>query len=202
MPAIDAAHDFAHITRVAVQTLKIYTAEVFIRDEREPSSQETENCLIAGLLHDCVPVAKNSPLRKESSRLSSEQAREWLCGFSPVRIDLIADAILDHSYSSGRTPKSLLGEALRDADRLEALGAIGLYRVIATGVSMNAQLFDPADPWAERRPLDDIKYSVDHFYTKLLKLPETFRTEAARIEAKKRADYLQGFLDQLKHEIG
>ena len=85
---------------------------------------------------------------------------------------------------------------------MEALGAIGLYRVIATGVAMGAELFHEEDPWAKSRELDDRKFSVDHFFTKLLKLPETFRTTAAKVEARKRANYLQGFVDQLRAEIG
>ena len=115
---------------------------------------------------------------------------------------VIQAAILDHSYSGGRTPGSLIGKSLQDADRLEALGALGLYRTIATGVSMGAALFDQADPFASNRKLDDRSFTLDHFFTKLLKLPETFQTGSARNEARNRAHYLQGFVEQLKHELG
>jgi len=200
---VDAGHDFSHIERVARMTVEIYSKESKTR-RHVATREEIDACTVAALLHDCVPVPKNSPLRKESSRLASEKAREWLVEleWAPKSINEICDAILDHSFSSGRTPRSLLGEALQDADRLEALGAIGLYRVIATGVSMGAELFNSDDPWAKSRELDDRKYSIDHFFTKLLKLPETFRTAAAKEEAKKRTDYLQGFVDQLRGEIG
>jgi uncharacterized protein len=114
---------------------------------------------------------------------------------------VIVDAIRDHSYSGGRIPTTLIGKALQDADRLEALGALGLYRTIATGVSMGTLLFDPEDPWAERRALDDKRFTIDHFSVKLLKLPETFQTLAAKNEAVARARYLTGFLDQLKREL-
>ena len=184
--------------------MELYAQEIINQEQREIKPEEVDACLVSAFLHDCVPVPKNSPLRKESSRLASEKAREWLSeiNWEPRdQIDVICGAIIDHSFSSGRIPATLLGECLQDADRLEALGAIGLYRTIATGVSMGAALFDANDPWAEHRELDDKKYSIDHFFTKLLKLPESFRTTSARQEAEKRAQYLRGFVDQLKSEL-
>ncbi len=201
---IDAGHDFSHIERVAKLTLQIFTEELKGLESRAPTSVEQDACIVAALLHDCVPIAKNSPLRKESSRLASEKAREWLdeVNFAneSVRAD-IAGAILDHSFSSGRVPTTLLGRSLQDADRLEALGALGLYRTIATGVSMGTSLFDVNDPWATHRDLNDQKFTIDHFFAKLLKLPDTFRTQAARNEAQRRKKFLEVFLDQLKSEI-
>jgi uncharacterized protein len=200
----DAAHDFSHMIRVARMTIDIYARETEANESRGIHAEEVDACIVAALLHDCVPVPKNSPLRKESSRLSSEKAREWLleCEWPTGWVDPICGAIRDHSYSAGHTPSTLLGESLQDADRLESLGAIGLYRTIATGVSMDCTLFDAADPWAKNRELDDRRFSVDHFFTKLFKLPASFCTKAAREEAVRRANFLQSFIDQLKHEIG
>jgi uncharacterized protein len=199
----DSAHDFSHIERVAAMTVEISTREIKSRKARDIFVSEIDDCIVAALLHDCVPVAKDSPLRKQSSQLSSDQARKWLVekDWPEASIESICGAIRDHSFSAGFIPNTLLGEALQDADRLESLGAIGLYRVIVTGVAMGCSLFDASDPWAKNRELDDRRYSVDHFYTKLLKLPESFRTQAAREEAQKRADFLQLFLRQLSHEI-
>lgn len=209
IPPADAGHDFSHIERVSNYALKLFAEEIQALEKRKITEDERDAVLAAALLHDCVPIAKNSPLRKESSRLASEKATEILNAqkssegraWSRDWVAEIAGAIHDHSFSSGRIPQSLLGECLQDADRLEALGAIGLFRTIATGVSMGTQLFDPLDPWAERRELDDKKYSIDHFFTKLLKLPESFRTQFGRKEALQRADYLRGFVEQLKKEI-
>ncbi len=204
IPPADAGHDFHHTLRVAKLALRILREETARRDARTATVSEEDAVVASALLHDCVPVAKNSPLRKESARLCAEKALEWLAelGWEPVGMRaVISGAILDHSYSGGRIPETLIGKALQDADRLEALGALGLYRTIATGVSMGAQLFDDADPFAAGRPLDDRAFTLDHFFTKLLKLPETFRTESARAEAKSRALYLQGFVDQLRHEL-
>ena len=205
IPPVDAGHDFHHTLRVAKLALFILREEMKILESRSPAPEEEDAVVASSLLHDCVPVAKNSPLRKESARLCAEKAGEWLVelGWKPeVMRPVIQAAILDHSYSGGRTPGSLIGKSLQDADRLEALGALGLYRTIATGVSMGAALFDQTDPFASNRKLDDRSFTLDHFFTKLLRLPETFQTASARNEARNRAHYLQGFVEQLKHELG
>jgi uncharacterized protein len=204
IPPVDAGHDFHHVLRVAGLAERILREECAREDGCEASQEEVDAVVASALLHDCVPVPKNSPLRKESARLCAEKAHEWLIELKwqpEDRIAEITDAIFDHSYSSGRVPRTRVGRCLQDADRLEALGALGLFRTIATGVSMGALLFDPEDPWAERRELDDRKYTIDHFYTKLLKLPATFRTESARLEAEERARFLEQFAGQLRQEL-
>jgi uncharacterized protein len=69
---------------------------------------------------------------------------------------------------------------VQDADRLEALGAIGLARVFAVSGALGVALFDAEDPFADARTLDDRKFALDHFQTKLLRLPETMQTEIGR----------------------
>ncbi len=205
IPPADAGHDFHHTLRVAKLAHRILKQEMPLVEGRSPTLEEQDAVIAGALLHDCVPVPKSSPLRKESARLCAEKAEEWLVelGWKPEEmIAVIRTAIFDHSYSGGRTPENLIGKSLQDADRLEALGALGLYRTIATGVSMGASLFHDSDPFAANRQLDDRSFTIDHFFTKLLKLPETFQTESARAEARRRANYLQGFVDQLKHELG
>ena len=114
----------------------------------------------------------------------------------------IAAAIRDHSYSRGAIPESLLGQILQDADRLEALGAVGIMRCVATGVQMGGELFHSTDPWARDRELDEQKFAVDHFFTKLFKLPNTMQTKKGRAEALRRVEVMQRFLDALGQELG
>jgi uncharacterized protein len=209
IPAMDLAHDGSHIFRVKKMCVQIYVAEVKRLQGRDTDPSEIEACHAVALLHDAVPIAKDSPLRKQSAKLSAEKAKEWLSELGWQNADPslgtqlkdIIEAIEDHSFSSGRVPRSLLGKCFQDADRLEALGALGLYRTIATGVSMKAALFDITDPWAERRELNDQKFSVDHFYTKLLKLKDTFHTPEAQFEAIQRTEFLKSYLAQLRREI-
>lgn len=189
----DPTHDVAHALRVAHWTLVLGGDAI---DARE--------AVAAALLHDAVNPPKDSPERAHASERSAALANVRLAslGFSSAAIERITDAIRDHSFSRGAVPGTPLGCALQDADRLEALGAIGLLRCVSTGVRMDGAWFHADDPWAVSRPLDDARYSVDHFYRKLLTLPATMRTAAGRAEAERRAAFLRAFLAQLGEELG
>ncbi|MGC4089705.1 MAG: HD domain-containing protein [Polyangiaceae bacterium] len=149
----DPAHDIEHLLRVARWTIAI-----------QGEAAELRECACAALLHDIVNLPKNHPDRARASALSGQAARELIAlDLSPDAIERVVQAIEDHSFSAGRRPRSPLGEALQDADRLEALGALGIARTFSTGVRLGADYFDPFDPWSERRELDDLRFSVDHF---------------------------------------
>ena len=187
----DAAHDIGHLLRVADWTVRLCP------------DVEPRTSIAASLLHDIVNVPKNHVDRPVASERSADVARELLppLGFDARTTELIAEAIVDHSFSRGAIPRSALGRALQDADRLEALGVIGTFRCIATGVRFGARFFDDADPWAINRPLDDKRFSVDHFFTKLLTLPATFQTIEARAEADRRVAVMYTLLDALGEEL-
>ncbi len=189
----DPAHDVWHFRRVAASARALAETE-----------SDGRLAIAAGFLHDIVHVPKNSPLRSQASELSAARATTLLeeCGFAPNEVAAVAEAIRDHSWSAGRVPASELGRILMDADRLEALGAIGIMRCVATGVAMGGRMFDPEDPFAEKRPLDDKRFSLDHFYVKLLHLPATFATARGRAEAETRAAFLRGFAEQVAAELG
>jgi len=188
----DAAHDLGHLFRVAEWTVRLCP-------EVEPRVS-----IAAALLHDVVNVPKNHADRATASEGSAEVARALLptLGFDDSTTTQIAEAIVDHSFSRGAVPRSPLGRALQDADRLEALGVIGAFRCIATGVRFGAHFFDADDPWATNRPLDDKRFSIDHFFTKLLKLPATFHTLAGRAEADRRVAIMNAMLTALGEELG
>jgi uncharacterized protein len=189
----DPGHDTAHCLRVAVWALRL-----------AGDALDARLVIAAALLHDVVNLPKNSPERARASELSARHALSLLPrhGFSPEESASVTEAIRTHSFSRGEAPKSELGRVLSDADRLEALGAIGLFRTISTGARMGARYFHPSDPWARKRPLDDRAYSIDHFFTKLLRLPETLSTASGRAEAEKRAAYLKATLLALADELG
>ena len=189
----DPGHNLDHALRVALWTVRIGGAEV------TPSE-----AVAAALLHDLVNLPKDSPERHLASTRSAEAARPHLeaAGFNTAARSRIEGAIRDHSFSRGAVPQDALGSALQDADRLEALGAIGAFRNISTGTLMGSQYFHAADPWAHARELDDKAYSLDHFFVKLLRLPATMRTSAGRVEATRRAQVLIALVDALAEELG
>ncbi len=189
----DAAHNEAHLLRVALWTKNFSLGLI-----------PEKNAIAAALLHDFINVPKNSPDRDRASSLSAEAAEPILLREKFQREDIrsIQLAIRDHSFSRGAKPENFLGECLQDADRLEALGAIGIMRVFSTGVKLGAEYFHSADPWAKNRERDDLHYSVDHFFKKLLTLESTMNTAGGRLEAKKRTETLRQFLVSLGEEIG
>jgi uncharacterized protein len=187
----DPGHDLGHLLRVAKWTIRLGEGI----DPREAAA--------AGLLHDIVNVPKDSPERPKASERCAAEARGILArhGFAPDAVERICEAIRDHSYSRGAVPSSPLGRALQDADRLEALGAIGVMRTVSCGTRMGSSYFHPEDPFAERRAPDDRRWMIDHFFVKLLRLADTMTTDAGRREAERRTAFLRAFLRQLGEEL-
>ena len=192
--ASDPAHDITHITRVVQNTLRLTEAE----------NGNAAVTIPAAWLHDCVSVAKDSPLRSQASRLAAEEAVRFLasCDYPVDLLPQIHHAIEAHSFSAKITTETLEAQIVQDADRLEALGAIGIARCFLTGGSMGTPLYESSDPFAKDRDLDDRSYTLDHFYCKLMGLADTMQTRAGRAEAIKRTHYMQKFLQQLGEEIG
>ncbi|MGR6466182.1 HD domain-containing protein [Rhizobium sp. PAMB 3182] len=189
----DGSHDLAHIQRVFRNAFRIQAIE----------GGNAEVLAAAVLMHDCVSVEKNSPLRTQASRLAAERAASVLgdLGWADVDIEAVAHAILTHSYSAGIPPETLEAKILQDADRLDAIGAIGAARCFYVAGRMGSALYDPADPRADGRPLDDKAFAIDHFEAKLFKLADGFQTTAGQDFARERHDrlaqFLQHFLDEL-----
>ena len=189
----DPAHDFEHVMRVYNNAKKIV--------KKEKANQKL--VLSAVLLHDIVSYPKSSKRSKFSSIDSAKKSKIILkkYGFSKEEIIIISDAIVEHSFSQNMVPQTLEGKILQDADRLDALGAIGIARVFATSGSLNRPFYNIDDPFCNKRNPDDNLWAIDHFFNKLLKLESMMNTESGKIEAKKRTKVLQTFLKQLKNEV-
>ena len=190
----DAAHDLEHVRRVVRTAMSLAV----------PEGADPDIVFAAAWLHDCVAVPKDSPDRSKASRFAAAAASEFLAaaGWESRQIPFIHHAIEAHSFSAGIEPITPDARVVQEADRLDALGAHGLARCIATGASMGTGLVHPTDPWAVNRALDDVKWSVDHFFAKLFKLPAMMRTAAGRAEADRRSEVLKVFLRELARERG
>tara|TARA_B110000211_G_scaffold38807_1_gene39606 strand:+ start:1029 stop:1649 length:621 start_codon:yes stop_codon:yes gene_type:complete len=189
----DPAHDFEHVMRVYNNAKKI--------SKQEKANQKL--VLSAALLHDIVSYPKSSKRSKFSSIDSAKKSKLILkkYDFTTEEIIIVFDAIVDHSFSQNKIPQTLEGKILQDADRLDALGAIGIARVFATSGSLNRPFYNIDDPFCAKRNPDDNLWAVDHFFNKLLKLEFMMNTKSGKIEAKKRTKVLKEFLKQLKNEI-
>lgn len=190
----DGAHDLSHIARVLSNAWQILLCE----------GGDPEVVIAAVLLHDIKNLPKGHPQAKSSSSLSARFAGQLLAerGFAPAKIANVQDAIVCHSFSRGLKPKTLEGKILQDADRLDALGAVGVARTFYTAGVHGGSLYHPQDPLGRRgRPLDDVRYSVDHFLIKIVRLPEMMQTATGKRMAQERLAVVEQFLEVLEREI-
>ena len=189
----DGSHDLSHIVRVWRNAKLIHQAE----------GGNLEALAAAVLLHDCVQVEKDSPLRSKASLLAANEARLRLqaLAWEPSRIDTVARAIESHSFSAGVAPTSIEGCILQDADRLDAIGLCGIARCFYTAGRLGSRLYDLADPEAKTRPLDDTRNALDHFPKKLLTLEGGFKTRRGQELAKERHRRLHEFYRAMLSEV-
>ncbi|EJG1722982.1 HD domain-containing protein [Vibrio parahaemolyticus] len=190
---VDAAHDIEHVKRV------VKTAKQLCDEE----NADIAIVLPAAYLHDCFTYPKDHPNRKQSSAIAAKKAIAYLesIQYPQHYHDAIAHAIEAHSFSANIRPNTLEAQIVQDADRLDALGAIGVTRCIQVSTQFNAQLYNDNDMFAKERELNDKQFTVDHFQTKLFKIVDTMNTESAKLEANKRKAFMQTYLEQLHDEV-
>ena len=175
-----SGHDFAHTQRVydlACHIAEAEKADVFLVG-------------LAALLHD-VDDHKLSP----DTAAEKSRAREFLCaqGLEQSEVDSIIGMIRQVSFSQNRTPPNTLeGKCVQDADRLDAMGAIGIARTFAFGGSRGRALYDPEGK--------DMTTSIPHFYDKLLLLKDRMNTPTAGKLAEGRDRFLRLYLDEFTSE--
>lgn len=192
-PCADTAHDLSHIKRVVKVAKSLCEAE----------GADPAVVIPAAWLHDCVAVAKNHPDRPLASKLAADKAVAFLTElkYDTDKLEAIHHAIVAHSFSAGVTPTTLEAKIVQDADRMDALGAIGVSRCMKVGGAIARNLYNVEDPFCEHRKADDTKYTLDHFFIKLLHIKDNMHTTAAREQAQARTQYMLDFLEQLKSEI-
>jgi|TARA_Y100000780_G_scaffold187293_1_gene174231 uncharacterized protein len=190
----DVAHDITHIERVVRVAVQLCIAE----------QADMAIVLPAAWLHDCVAVAKNHPDRAKASTMAADKAINFLAsiGYDEQLFADIHHAIAAHSFSANIAIKTVEAQIVQDADRMDALGAIGVSRCMKVGGSISRLLYNPDDPFCLNREADDKKYTLDHFFIKLLHIAQSMNTPSAKAEAQRRTAYMHDFLAQLKSEIG
>ncbi len=188
----DASHDFQHIERVYQNALAIL--------HTEPEA-DAEVVKIAVLLHD-VSDKKYTDSKEQENKLIAELS------LSEEKKQHIRDCIAQVSFNGGNELEatSLEAKIARDADRLDAIGAIGIARTFAYGGAKGRKLYDKEED--ARTDMTEEEYrqkntsSVTHFYEKLLLLKDLMMTEKGKQMAKERHQFMVQFLAQLQNEIG
>eukprot|EP01133_Synstelium_polycarpum_P020176 gene20176-24194_t len=191
----DGAHDINHLQRVW------RNAGLLLQQHAEADALTV---MAACYLHDLVNLPKNHPERHLASRQAAALACRQLAelDFPADKLAGVAHAIATHSFSADLAPTTIEAQIVQDADRIDALGAVGLARLFYTAARMDSALAHGTDPLAAHRPLDDKAYALDHIVTKLDKLPGKMQTRAGRALAEQRLAVLTDFRAAFAGEWG
>lgn len=199
LPPGELAHDRHHIARVYDWALRLSTE----------GGVDADLAGAMALVHDLAFVPKDSPDRALGGERSAQLAGAVLlaAGYAAEDVAAIADAVRTSSWSRGLAPTSALGMVLQDADRLDAIGAVGLLRTVACAQYMSrperpGRFYHDSDPFVDgARAIDDKAQAIDHCYAKLLKLAAGMHLPTAKAEGARRHAALVDFLGVLRREL-
>jgi uncharacterized protein len=187
----DAAHDFDHVLRVLALAERIGQAE----------GADLEIVRAAALLHD-VARADEEGSSACHAQAGAQRAREILQGHPPEKVEAVAQAIATHRFREKSIPQTLEAQVLYDADKLDAMGAIGVARAYAISGQARQRLWGPvpADYRGEAQGTPE-HTAVHEFVFKLSRLKGTLFTPTAKAIAAERHRYMVKFFDRLEREV-
>ena len=182
----DGAHDLDHLHRVWRHAQKIL--------QGHPEADQLI-VLAACYLHDLVNLPKDHPARHLASREAAALA--WVrlteIGFPEEKREAVRHAIEAHSFTAAVQPETIEAQIVQDADRLDALGFVGMARLFYTAGRMGTKLAHATDPLATQRIPDDKAYALDHIEIKLVRMAGTMQTQEGRQLCQERLDRLRAF---------
>ncbi|MCM1335060.1 MAG: HD domain-containing protein [Eubacterium sp.] len=158
---------------------------------------------LAALLHD-VDDIKLSPETYENKDRAVGFLRKH--GISEEMIKTIRDIIGEVSFrgTESVTPETIEGKCVQDADRLDAIGAIGIARAFVYGGSRDRVIHDPEIKPTVNMNADQyqshISTTINHFYEKLFRLKDLMNTDTAKKIAKQRDDYMRTYISEFLDE--
>lgn len=188
-----SGHDWLHIERVwhtAVYLAQKEGADLFIVQ-------------LAALVHD---LADEKVVASEERGLSEINYYLEGEGVPSQMIEHVLEIVQTLSFSKGTSVRTIEGKVVQDADRLDAIGAVGIARAFTYGGSKRQPIFDPNFDVRENMTIEEYRKgetsTIHHFYEKLLKLKERMNTETAVQLAEERHLFMMEFLEQFFKEIG
>lgn len=188
-------HDWWHVERVRALSRRLGSEE-----EADPFVVE-----LAALLHDIA----DWKFHAGDTEAGPQAARAWLkeCGVEVQVIEHVCRIVRHLSFKGSDVPTpmdTIEGKVVQDADRLDALGAIGIARAFAFGGRVGSELYNPEVSPLRHQSFDSYRESnsstINHFYEKLLLLKDRMNTRTGKRMAAQRHDYMERFLEQFDHE--
>ena len=188
-------HDWWHVYRVWKMAQRIGHAE-----QADPLIVE-----LAALLHDIA----DWKLHDGNLSVGPARAKEWMdsLGLEPSIVDHVCQIIAGISFKGAaveQPPLSLEGKVVQDADRLDAMGAIGIARAFAYGGAKGRSIYDPSVQPTEHRTaeayLKSGGHTINHFYEKLLLLKDRMNTATGRVLAEDRHRFMEDYLRRFYEE--
>jgi uncharacterized protein len=191
----EAGHDWFHIERVYKTALTI----------NESAKADNLVVALAALLHDIADSKFNNGDEAIGPRIAGEFMQSL--NLAPEIIQHVQQIILNMSYKASLGTVNFHShelEVVQDADRLDAIGAIGIARAFTYGGYKNRVLYDPAIAPVENMSKEAYKNAtaptINHFYEKLLLLKDLMKTEEGKAMAQQRHDFMLNYLDQFYKE--
>lgn len=184
-------HGYSHILRVYENAMEITKGE----------KCNKEVVALSALLHDVKEGKHHGYHHTASAKRANEILRKL--NYDKIIIEHVEHCVLAHRFSKPPEPETIEAKIIQDADRLDALGAIGIARCFGYGGRIGRNLYFEEDPFREKtKPVyNSSQTDIDHFYLKLFKLHEMMHTKTAKKIAKKREKYMKDFLKQMKKEV-
>jgi uncharacterized protein len=191
----DAVHDFDHVLRVLALAERIAQAE----------GADVEIVRAAVLLHD-VGRAQAEVEGRDHAAIGAERARAILAGQPPTKVEAVAHAIAAHRYRVGPQPETLEAQVLFDADKLDAIGAVGVARAFAYGGAHGQRLWAPVESvdiarWQEEGDDPETHTPIHEFVVKLSQLKDRLFTSTGRAIAEERHAYMVSFFERMDAEV-
>ena len=191
----DAVHDFDHVLRVLALAERIGQAE----------GADLEIVRAAALLHDAEREQAEAAGLDHAAHAAG-RAREILAGQMPAKVEAVAHAIAAHRFRTGPQPATLEAQVLFDADKLDAIGAVGVARAFAYGGAHGQRLWAPVEAVDVARWLEEGDDPHDHtpvheFVVKLSRLKERLFTPTGKAIAEDRHAYMVAFFQRFDAEV-
>ena len=184
----EAVHDWGHVLRVLALAERMAEVE----------GADLEIVRTAALLHD---IARDGS-QQDHAQAGAEMARRLLAEHSPEKVEAVAHVIAAHRFRSGPAPQTLEAKIVHDADKLDAIGAVGVARAFAYGGLNGQRLWGEVPPdYVENDATRHEHTPVHEYKIKLTKIRGRLLTDSGRRLADERHAFMVAFFERLEMEV-